>query len=191
MVDVVSISLTQLLAFGAVEPVLATLTESLNHQRTSMRTLARTAVRRLVGLRGFHLAYLDVTGGREYRSVRAEHGRWPLLLALQEEDHRLTESVAELLRRVLRTHDSNDAADRLRSWLRIAERDMDGLMALVRFLPRLVKTTEDAARLMHLVTVLRRDWAEPLRPEVATELETAIHSAIAKEARPWSMPTVT
>ncbi|HEX3646815.1 MAG TPA: hypothetical protein VHV49_00225 [Pseudonocardiaceae bacterium] len=189
MADVVSVSLTQLLAFGAVEPVLETLTEWLDHPRTSMRTLARRATRRLIGLRGFHLMYLDITGGREYRSVQAEHTNWPLLLAIQEEDHRLTEPVAELLRGVLRTNEGNDVADRFRSWLRIAERDMEGLMALVRLMPRLVQTADDSARLIHLISVLRRDWAEPLRADVAVELETAVRTAIIREVRPWRTPS--
>jgi hypothetical protein len=64
-------------------------------------------------------------------------------------------------------------------------------MALVRFLPRMLETKDDATRLLHLVAMLARDWAEPLRPEVADEIEAAIRSAVVKENRPWTTQTMT
>lgn len=189
MVLVVSRSLSRLLAFGAVTPVLTALTGWLGHRRTSMRMLARWAVVRLIMLRGFHLAYLDVSGGRDYRTVAPAHLRWPLLLALQDADHSLTEPVAELLRLALRTRHSDEVAECLRTWIKIGQEDLACLLALARFLPRLVKDSHDAARLIHIMVALRRDWAEPIRPEVATELEDAIRSAIPRETQLWTTPT--
>jgi hypothetical protein len=191
MVEVVSKSLSRLLAFGAVDKIVATLTDWLRHRRTSMRILAHRTVEQLIELQGADLMYLDFSAGRDHPPIPREHERWPLLLVLQNDDHRLTEPVAELLRLALRSRDADGVADHFRNWIRTGEEDLECLMALVRFLPRLVRTADDAIRLIHLVTMLRRDWAEPLSPEVATELETAIRSAIPEERQSWTAQTVT
>jgi hypothetical protein len=190
MIVVVGRSLRQLLAFGAVEPVLLTLTDWLVHRRNSMRTLARSAVLELIRARGFHSSYLEVSGGRDYRSDRPEHERWPLLLALQHDSPRLTEPVVELLCRALRGRDGDRMTDRFRSWIRISENDSACLAALERFLPLLVRSADDAARLIHLIDRLRHQWAEPLRPDVAERLETALRSAIPLEVEPWTISTM-
>lgn len=190
MIQVVSRSLSSLLAFGAVEPVLTTLNEWANHDRTSMRTLAREAVVRLVKQRGFHFTYLDVAGGRNYRGQLPRHERWPLLLALQYEDPDLADPVARLLRTVLRRNGGDRVTDSFRPWITIAQRDPTCLTALEEFLPLLVEIPSDAARLIHLVTMLRRDWADPLRPDVADAVETALRSATTREANGWTTTTM-
>lgn len=189
MVTAVSRSLCQLLAFGAVEPVLTTLTDWLVHHRTSMRALARSAVRRLISRRGFHSTYLEESGSRERAATRSSHERWPLLLALQYDDPRLAEPIAELLRRTLRGRGSDAITDRFRGWIRTGCDDPTCLAALHEFLPLLVQTPDDAARLTHLITVLRYEWAEPLQPDVADSLEAAIRSADTGEVPPWTTAT--
>jgi hypothetical protein len=175
MVTVVSRSLSSLLAFGAVEPILTVLDEWLNHERASMRSLALAAILRLVRKRGFHFTYLDISGGRDYRDQLPRHGRWPLLLALQHEDPNLVEPIVRLLCTALRNR-GNQITDAFRSWLIIAAGDSTCLDALVAFLPRLIEVPSDASRLLHLVTEMRRDWAEPLRADVADAIETAVRS---------------
>jgi hypothetical protein len=169
-----------------VDKIVPTLTEWLHDRRTSVRVLARRTVERLISLRGSDLTYLDVSAGRDRPPMSLAHERWPLLLVLQNDDHRLTGPVAELLHLALRGRDGDGVADRFGSWIRRGQHDLECLLALARFLPRLVRTADDATRLIHLVTMLRRDWAEPLRPEVADELETAIRSAVPEEMRPWT-----
>ncbi|HEY2698175.1 MAG TPA: hypothetical protein VGJ45_22130 [Pseudonocardiaceae bacterium] len=190
MITVVSRSLSSLLAFGAVEPILATLNDWARHERTSMRTLTGAAVLQLVRKRGFHFTYLDISGGRDYRDQLPRHGRWPLLLALQHENPPLTTPIARLLRAALRGNGGDRVTDALQSWLAIAARDPSCLSALIEFLPQLVEIPSDSARLLHLVTERRRDWAEPLRPEVADALEIALHSASTWEVHRWTTSTI-
>lgn len=189
MVTAVSRSLSSLLAFGAVEPILAALDEWLNHERASMRKLARAAIVRLVRQRGFDFTYLDISGGRDYRDQLPRHRRWPLLLALQHEDQSLVEPIARLVRTALRGNDGDRVTTAFRAWVIIAGTDATCLAALVEFLPRLVELRGDADRLLHLVTELRRDWAEPLRPDVANAIETAVRSANTREVHRWATAT--
>jgi hypothetical protein len=190
MTTVVSRSLSSLLAFGAVEPILDTLNEWASHERTSMRTLANATILRLLKQRGYHFTYLEVSGGRDYRDQLPRHQQWPLLLALQHEDVTLVDPIARLIRTVLRSGNGNTATDALRTWITIAQRDSSCLAALVEFLPLLVHVPSDAARLIHLVTILRRDWAEPLRPDVADAVETALRSATTPEVNKWKTSTM-
>lgn len=190
MITVVSRSLSSLLAFGAVEPILSTLNTWANHERTSMRTLARETVLRLVKQRGFHFTYLDVSGGRNYRGQLPRHERWPLLLALQHGDPSLADPIATLLRTVLRGNSGEEVADSFRSWITISQRDPACLTALEEFLPLLVEVPSDAGRLIHLVTMLRREWADPLRADVADAVETALRSATTREVNRWTTATM-
>lgn len=190
MITVVSQSLSSLLAFGAVEPILTTLTQWAGHERTSMRTLAGETTLRLVRQRGFHFTYLDVSGGRNYRAQLPQHGRWPLLLALQHDDPALVDPIARLLRTALRGNGGDRVTDAFRSWITSAQRDPACLTALEEFLPLLVEVPSDAARLIHLVTMLRREWAEPLRPDVADAVEAALRSAPTREVNGWKTATM-
>jgi hypothetical protein len=182
MLEVVSTSISQLLAAGAVEPVLTRLMAWLEHRRWSVRLLARWTVVRLAGMHGFDLD----SHGRELPLVGRRYERWPLLLALQHIDATLASPVADLLRHGLRGPFADSVLVCLRQWISVAERDQDELAALVEFVPRLVTDRSDAARLNHLVTAMRRDWAEPLAPDVATAVEDAIRSAGYRESYSWA-----
>ena len=190
MVTVASRSLSSLLSFGAVESILATLNAWIRHDRTSMRTLASAAVLKLVRKRGFHLTYLAVSGGRDHRDQLPRHPRWPLLLALQCENPSLTMPIARLLGTALRGNGGGRITDALRSWTTIAASDPGCLTALVEFLPRLVEGPGDADRLRHLITERRRDWAEPLRSDVADALDNALRSTDTREVRTWTTVTM-
>jgi hypothetical protein len=181
MVTVVSRSLSSLLAFGGVEPVLSALDDWVQHKRTSMRTLGAATVLQLVFKRGFHFTHLGISGGRDYRDQLPCHGQWPLLLALQHENPSLTIPIARIVRVALRGNGGDRVTDALRSWITIAASDPDCLTALKQFLPILVETRDDAYRLLHLITERRHDWAEPLRPDVAESIEAAIRSATPRE----------
>jgi hypothetical protein len=109
-----------------------------------------------------------------------------LLLALQHIDATLAPPVADLLRHGLRGLFVEAVLVRLRWWIRVAERNEDELAALVEFVPRLVTDRSAAARLNHLVSAMRRDWAEPLAPDVATAVEDAIRSAGYRESYSWA-----
>jgi len=199
VVKIAGRSVAKLLAFGKVTPVLDRLSEWIRSERSSLRMLAVLALDQLIRLYGFELDHLEMSGGGQRPVLPPHADRWPLLLTLQSLDPRLTEPIADLLRRSLQVRaggpvaehagagrpgdraragrgvaGGGDAGAALGRWFRSAEHDAELLDVLTGFLPYLVEWESDARRLSHLVDQMRQDWAQPLRPEVVGRLVEAI-----------------
>ncbi|PPK71154.1 hypothetical protein V5P93_003018 [Actinokineospora auranticolor] len=175
LVEVAAGSLANLLAFGAVKPVLAKLAEWSGGDRQSLRELALRAVLELVRLRGFDLTYLDRSAGRTDHTIGNRRAQWPLLLVLSARDGALTGLIVELLIWALRGRRGDVVATSLlRTWLRAVEHDAACLVPIVDFLPHLVRDHSDTRRLLHVISRLRHDWCDPLDDVTATALEQAI-----------------
>lgn len=178
LVNVASHSVSQLFAFGEVQTVLDRLQQWIGSDRRSLRQLALWTVLHMTDLHGFDLELRVIAAGRRPPLPR-HYERWPLLLALQERDQRLTERFAVLLRCTLRARDGDWVAKKfLGRWIRAGERDPDCLVALEHFLPTLVETKSDRCRLEHLINRMRKDWSDPLHDEVANRLERLLRPVL-------------
>ena len=175
LVHISGYSLANLLAFGEVRPILRRLTDWADSERQSLRELAWWAVLHLIDLHGFDLDFLRRSAGRNERPTPRTRDRWPLLLALQDEDPTLTPQIAGLLRWGLRGRRGDFVAKYLFGpWIRAAENDTECLQSLAEFVPHLVHNEMDANRLRYLITRLRHDWSDPLNDEPADLLTTTI-----------------
>ena len=185
LVRISAYSLANLLAFGEAEPILQRLTDWAGSERRSLRELAWWAMLYLIRLRGFDLDLLRLSAGRDERPLPRALEKWPLLLALQEEDPRFTKRIANLLRWGLRGRRGDFVAKYLFGpWIRAAENDTECLQALVGFVPHLVHDEADASRLRYLTDRLRHDWSDPLDDNAATLLAAAIRKEHHESAGP-------
>ncbi len=168
-------SVANLLAFGEVRSVLTRLTDWTRSDRQSVRDLARRSIRRLIFLRGYDRRLLVHSVGRSDRSGAADRNRWPLLLALLENDPGYTNDISDLVRWGLRSRDpGEELEDMFRRWVYAAEKDQACRDALAEFMPHLIAGHSDFRRLQHLIERMRRDWSDPLDGETALVLENAI-----------------
>ncbi|QFZ19844.1 hypothetical protein [Saccharothrix syringae] len=168
-------SVANLFAFGEVEPVLAKLAEWAVDERQSVRNLAWWAMLFMISMHGYDLNHLRMSAGRSKRPTARTRERWPLLLALQDEQPHLTARIAHLLRWGLRGRRADYVAKYLFGpWMRAAGQEDECMRALVAFVPHLVHDEFDARRLCHLINRLRHDWSDPLADNAAGLLESAV-----------------
>ncbi|MBP2473119.1 hypothetical protein JOF53_001991 [Crossiella equi] len=168
-------SVANLFAFGEVGPVIDVLDSWTASERQSLRELAWHVVVQLMHMHGFHLDRPSAAAGRSERPLPQTRERWPLLLALQDDDPRLTMPISGLIYWGMRGRRGDRMAKVLFGpWIRAAEKDQDCLRALVRFVPNLIRDESDASRLIHLVKRMRLDWCDPLKDRPAALLENAI-----------------
>jgi hypothetical protein len=174
---IASHSIAGLLAHGAVEPVVRRLLRWLDDRRQVVRDLALLVIVRLANAKVSDLwdaGMFATESGRDRWPLLAHRGRWPLLLALQDEQPKFTESFADLMWRALDTARSRSAGlDAVSQWIRCRERDPRYLCALAAFLLLLADAT-GAKRLRHLVATLRTDLQRPLSPNIADYLDSVL-----------------
>lgn len=105
----------------------------------------------------------------------ANRSRWPLLVALADEDPSLLDPLADLVLRLTRSARAQEASTRaLKRWMRAGKKDPACIGPVGRFLALIGDDHSDRARLLHLVGLLRRDRDEPLPAAIADRLERAI-----------------
>lgn len=177
LVWIAGFSIAKLFAFGAAEVVLDHLRRWIASPRTSLRSLAQSAVRRLVDFYGFELDHLDIAVGQDRSPLPEQMKRWPLLLSVQVQSPELTEPIADLLRQLLSREGDQLAKQFLGRWIRQSERDDELLTVLAGFLRHIIRNDGDEFRLIHLLDRLSQDWAEPLCSDVARRLRDAILSS--------------
>lgn len=177
LVVIAGFSIAKQFAFGANEVVLDHLQRWITGWRTSLRALAQSALRQLVTFRGFELDYLAVAVGREHLAFPEHMKMWPLLLSVHVRNPEFTERIADLLVQLLRREGDQVAKHFLGKWIRLSERNDDLLDALADFIPHIVRDKADQSRLTYLLDRLSKDWAQPLRPDVASRLHQVILSS--------------
>lgn len=185
---IASESVARLLAQGEVEKVAHRLLSWLEDRRTSVCDLALLTIIRLSRMKVNDLWDINIFAsgsGRDRWPLIADRGRWPLLLALQDEDAKFTEPFADLVWRSLDTARSRDAALKsLTRWIQGSERDRSYLPALASFLRLLADTPSSARRLRQLVADLRAGTQRPLAPAVANYLDQALDESRNKVSTP-------
>lgn len=191
LVWIAGLSIARLFATGARHPVLARLShwiERREHperrgrpERKSLHWLALQTVFLMAVLRVGLLSKRQFAGtrpgGLAFPQRFEERYRWPLLLALLDDDPSLADPVAHLLRQALRSAAHEAFLKELGSWMQPAQEDPACLTVLVDLLPSLVEDESDRARLLNLVHRRRLAWADALQPDVAEQLAETLRCA--------------
>jgi hypothetical protein len=178
------LSIARLFATGARYPVLARLShwiERREHperhgrpQRESLRRLALQTVILIADIKVRSLSERWFTGthpgGLAFPRCFEERRRWPLLLALLDDDPSIGDPVAHLLRQALRSTARKIALKKLGSWMQAAQADTACFAVLADLLPNLVEHESDRARLLDLIHRRRLAWADALPPDIADQL---------------------
>jgi hypothetical protein len=149
-----------------------------NPSHKSLQRLALHAVILMADLKVSALSERQITGTRSNRislskSVE-ERRKWPLLLAMLDDDPSFTNSIAFLLRHTLRSTVRKAALEKFDSWMQAAQADPACADVLVRLLPNLVENESDRARLLDRVRRRKLAWADALRPEIAEQLTATL-----------------
>jgi hypothetical protein len=171
----------RIFVLGGIEPVLKAVDGWLGDDRLAVRRLGLLAIWRIADMKVGELEDLEVTV--ETASARwtrlAGRRRWPLLVALADEDPRLLDPLADLVWKLTRSAIADRAAaETLTRWIRAGVKDPTCIGPVARFLALLGDDHADRARLLHLVRALRRDRDEPLPAVIADRLERAIEQNI-------------
>jgi hypothetical protein len=181
LAQVASWAVARIFALGAVTPVIDVLTTWLRDDRLAVRELALLVILRIATMKVSDLEDLELAsqaaGGRW--TQLAERGRWPLLLALSDEDPALRDPLADLVWQLPRAAPAQEAAlDVFEKWMRAGEKDRSCAGPVARFLALLGDDHLDRARLMHLLGVLRRDQDDPLPADLADQYALAIEKNV-------------
>ena len=175
-------AVARIFVLGAIKPVIKTLGDWLDDDRRDVRQMGLVAVWRIADMKVGELEELfDLTatsvGGRWTRLTA--RGRWPLLVALADEDPGLLDPLADLVWQLTRSAWAEGAAAAaLKRWMRAGKKDPTCIGPVGRFLALLGDDQSDRARLLHLVSLLRRDRDEPLPAAIADRFELAIEHNI-------------
>jgi hypothetical protein len=167
-------SVARLLAQGAVDPVLTRMDAWAQARRRSLSDLGLWSVLRTGELTPDELlAELTPLAARWPRL--AGRKRWPLVVAIQDDEPRLAGPLADLWWRVLDTARSREAGLKVVSrWIRAGALDEDCLAAVIRFVRLLADSPDSTRRLTTLIESMRAHWGKPLAVPVAERLTDAL-----------------
>jgi hypothetical protein len=172
----------RIFVLGGIKPVIKALTAWLGDDRRLVRQLGLVAVLRIADMKVGELEeHFDLTatsvGGRWMQL--ANRGRWPLLVALADEDPGLLDPLADLVWQLTRSAQAEEASTAtIKRWMRAGNKDPACIGPVGRFLALLGDDEADRARLLHILRTLRRDRDEPLPAAIADRLELAIEHNI-------------
>jgi hypothetical protein len=190
-----ALSIARLFATGARLPVLARLSHWIErreyperHRQSERKSLQRLALQTVTLMADIKVRLLSERwftgtrpGGLSFPLHAKERRRWPLLLALLDDDPSLAKPIAHLLRQTLRSTARDMILEKLGSWMQVAQEDTVCAAVLVDLLPNLVENDSDRARLLEFVRRRRLAWADALRPDVAERLAGTLgHTADGK-----------
>jgi len=181
LAQMASWAVARIFVLGGIKPVLKAVDGWLGDDRLVVRRLGLLAVWRIADMTVGELEDLELTveaAGARWRRLPGRR-RWPLLVALADEDPGLLDPLADLVWALTRSALADRAAaETLTRWMRAGEKDPTCVGPVGRFLALLGDDHSDRARLMHLVRTLRRDRDEPLPAVIADRLERAIERNI-------------
>jgi hypothetical protein len=167
---------------GGVKPVIEALSAWLDDERRLVRQLGLLVVWRIadmkVGELEDHFDLADTSAGGRWTRL-ANRKRWPLLVALADEDPALLDPYADLVWHLTRSaHAEAKSRATLRRWMRAGKKDPTCIGPVGRFLALLGDDESDRERLLHILRSLRRDRDEPLPGAIADRFELAIDQNI-------------
>ena len=171
-------AVARIFVLGGIKPVIETVGTWLDDDRLDVRLLGLVAVHRIADMKVGELEdhfELTPTGAGARWTQLANRRRWPLLVALADEDPGLLDPLADLVWQLTRSVLADEAAaDTIKGWMRACKKDPACTGPVGRFLALLGDDHSDRARLLHLLRSLRRDRDEPLPASIADRLERAI-----------------
>jgi hypothetical protein len=171
-------SVASLLALGAVEPVTDRLRAWFRADRRAVADVALVGTLFTAGIKVRDLLDIELItadGGRDRWPHLAGRMKWPLLLALADDDGQLLEPFVDLFWSALDTARSQAAAlDVLAEWIIVAQQDRTCLPVLARFLRLLGDSRNSRQRLHYLIRTMRQRWEKPLSADVADYLDLAV-----------------
>ncbi len=171
-------AVARIFILSGIKPVIETLGNWLDDDRPNVRRLGLNVILRVAYMKVNELEdhfYLTTTSVGGYWTRLANRRRWPLLVALAEEDPTLLDPMADLVWQLTRSARAEQAtAGALKRWMRAGDKDPTCTGPVGRFLALLGDDNSDRARLLHLVRSLRHDRDEPLPAAIADRLERAI-----------------
>jgi hypothetical protein len=178
LVPTASWAVARVFVCGGIKPVIKALGDWLDDDRRDVRWLGIVAVWRIANMKVGELEdefeLTDTSAGGRW-TLLANRRRWPLLVALADEDPALLDPLADLVWRLTRSAlAEEDTAKTLKRWMRAGKKDPTCIGRVGRFLALLGDDHSDRARLLHLVHMLRRDPDDPLPAAIADRLERAI-----------------
>lgn len=163
---------------GAIKPVIAALSGWLDDDRRDVRLLGLLSVLRIADMKVEELEdqfELSPATADDRWTRLMDRRRWPLLVALADDDPDLLDPLADLVWQLTRSAQAEEAtAKTLKRWIRAAKKDPACAGPVGHFLALLGDCHSDRTRLLHLVGLLRRDRDEPLSAPLADRLERAI-----------------
>lgn len=167
---------------GAVKPVVKALGDWLDDDRRLVRYLGLVTVQRITYMKvhdledDFEITAYSTAGPWTRLAGRR---KWPLLVALADEDPGMLEPLADLVWLLTRSAQAQEAsAASLKRWMKSGKKDRACIGPVGRFLALLGDDESDRARLLHILSLLRRDRDEPLPGDIADRLELAIKSNV-------------
>jgi hypothetical protein len=171
-------AVARIFVLGGIKPVIKTLGDWLDDDRRDVRRLGLVAVRRIANARVGELEnqfeLTDASAGGRWTRM-AKRRRWPLLVALADEDPGLLDPLADLVWQLTRSNFLAEATEKtLKHWMRAGTKDPTCIGPVGHFLALLGDDHSDRVRLLHLVRMLRRDRDDPLPAAIADRLERAI-----------------
>lgn len=175
-------AVARIFVLGGIKPVIKALGDWLDDDRRDVRRLALVAVSRIakakVGELEDQFELTDTSAGGRWTRL-ASRRRWPLLVALADEDPALLDPLADLVWQLTRSNFLEKATEKtLKRWMRAGAKDSTCIGPVGRFLALLGDDHSDRARLLHLVRTLRQDRDEPLPSAIADRFERAIRDNI-------------
>lgn len=172
----------RIFVLGAIKPVIKALRDWLDDDRRLVRQLGLVAVLRIADMKVEDLQEqfdldADSTSGRWTRL--ASRPRWPLLVALADDDPGLLDPLADLVWQLTRSAQAEEAsAATLKRWMNAGKKDRACIGPVGRFLALLGDDESDRARLLHILRLLRHDRDEPLPGDIADRFHLAVESNI-------------
>jgi hypothetical protein len=171
-------AVARIFVLSGVKPVIKTLTDWLDDDRRNVRLLGLFVVQRIADNKVSELEdnlELTTMNAVSYWTRLPSRRRWPLLVALADEDPALLNPFVDLVWQLTRSARAEKAsADILKRWIRAGEKDPTCIGPVGRFMALLGDDHADRARLLHILRSLRRDPDEPLPAAIADRLERAI-----------------
>jgi hypothetical protein len=171
----------RIFVLGAIKPVVKALGDWLDDDRRLVRQLGLVTVLRITTMKvddledDFDIA-ADSTAGW---TRLADRRQWPLLVALADDDPGMLDPLADLVWQLTRSAQvEKDSVAALKGWMNAGKRDRACIAPVGHFLALLGDDESDRARLLHALSLLRRDRDEPLPGDIADRLELAIERNI-------------
>jgi hypothetical protein len=172
----------RIFVLGGIKPVITALKTWLDDSRRAVRQLALVTVLRIADVRVNELEILLELSSAETGfqwSRLADRPRWPMLVAVAEEDPALLDPLADLVWHLTRSGvDEPEIVKILARWMRAGEKDARCVGPVGKFLALLGDDEADRARLLHIVDGLSRNRDEPLPAGIAYRYWRAIESNI-------------